>query len=109
VGYVYKSDLKLWERLPWVQAKRRRALKRQAEEANAVWLWEYDHLPADVQEQIADPLRRLLGDVVLFDDLDREMAADEVCSTLAAHQKAEEAFRRWLLTAHPQFLNAIYH
>lgn len=108
MDYVYTTDLKLWERLPWVQAKRRRALKRQAAEAKAVWLWEYDHLPSDVQEEIADPLRRLLL-VDLFDDLDREIAADEVCAKLADHEKAEEAFRRWLLTAHPQFLNAIYH
>ncbi len=49
------------------------------------------------------------GVVIVGDaNLDREMAADEVCAKLADHEKAEEAFRRWLLTAHRQFLNAIY-
>jgi hypothetical protein len=107
LDYVY-ADLKLLERLPWVQAKRRRALRRQAEAAKAVWLWEYDHLPADVRDQIAAPPAQLAS-MALFDDLDREIAADGVCRKLAGHGNAEEAFRLWLLRSHPQFLNAIYH
>jgi hypothetical protein len=53
VGYVYTTGVKLSERLPWAPAKRRRALRRQAAAAKVVWLWEFEHLPAEAQEQIA--------------------------------------------------------
>lgn len=69
---------------------------------SAVWLWEHDHLPEDVQQRISEPTHIVLGlGPYGLDSLSIELAADEIGAALGEHPTAREAFRSWFVSRYP--------
>jgi hypothetical protein len=107
---------RIWHFMPWMRWADRRRLGSLERERRRIMEWEFSHLPDDFVDRQAGAtaplpdvtfgrcLAIVMGHDLFSDDsLYLEMAADTICSLLAEHPTAEEAFRSWFVTRYPQY------